>query len=161
MMELDGGSLTRRQFIVRAAQSGTLVVFGGVVSSLLSSCSGKGNSPADVQTLPTIKATATNNQLTISTASGSPISAVGSAALIQYSGGYLLAAHTASNTFVVVSAICTHQGCIVNGFSGGFYICPCHGSEFDTNGSVVKGPATAALARFSTQVSNDQLVISV
>lgn len=161
MMEMDGGTLSRRQFVVRAAQTGTLVVFGGALSSLLSSCAGTGNNPASVQTLPTIKATATNNQITLSTASGSPIAAVGSAALVQYNGGYLLVAHTATSTFTVLSAICTHQGCVVSGFTGGIYVCPCHGSEYDTNGVVIKGPASASLPKFAAQYANDQLVITV
>ncbi len=149
---------TRREFFVRAAQTGAVIAFSGVLSSVISACSGSGNSPGDVPTLPTIQGTVTNNQITISTASGSPIANVGSAALVQYSNGYLLVAHTSTNTFSVISAICTHQGCIVNGFSGGIYTCPCHGAEYDTNGTVLRGPATASLQKFSSQYANNQLI---
>ncbi|HTY00992.1 MAG TPA: Rieske (2Fe-2S) protein [Bacteroidota bacterium] len=158
---MDIGLQTRREFFVRAAQTGAVVAFSGVLSSILAACGGSGNNPGDVPTLPTIQGTVTNNTITISTASGSPIAAVGSAALIQYSNGYLLVAHTATSTFSVLSGICTHQGCIVNGFSAGIFSCPCHGSEFDLNGGVIHGPATAPLQKFASQVANNQLVITV
>jgi cytochrome b6-f complex iron-sulfur subunit len=44
-----------------------------------------------------------------------------------------------------VSTICTHLGCIVKPTTEGFE-CPCHGSRFAPDGSVVKGPAPRALA---------------
>lgn len=49
-----------------------------------------------------------------------------------------------------VSRVCTHLGCLVNTASDGFH-CPCHGSRFAPNGSVVKGPAPKALAWLSVK----------
>jgi cytochrome b6-f complex iron-sulfur subunit len=46
-----------------------------------------------------------------------------------------------------ISTICTHLGCIVKGTAEGFS-CPCHGSLFAPDGSVVKGPAPRALPWF-------------
>jgi cytochrome b6-f complex iron-sulfur subunit len=43
-----------------------------------------------------------------------------------------------------VSTICTHLGCIVRPGPDGFE-CPCHGSRFALDGTVVKGPAPRAL----------------
>jgi cytochrome b6-f complex iron-sulfur subunit len=43
-----------------------------------------------------------------------------------------------------VSIVCTHLGCVVKTDPKGFH-CPCHGSEFGPDGSVVKGPAPKAL----------------
>jgi Rieske Fe-S protein len=43
-----------------------------------------------------------------------------------------------------VSIVCTHLGCVVKTDSGGFH-CPCHGSQFGPDGSVVQGPAPRAL----------------
>jgi cytochrome b6-f complex iron-sulfur subunit len=44
-----------------------------------------------------------------------------------------------------ISRVCTHLGCLVKCEADGFH-CPCHGSRFAPNGSVVKGPAPKALS---------------
>ena len=43
-----------------------------------------------------------------------------------------------------ISTVCTHLGCIVKATETGFD-CPCHGSKFGKDGSVVKGPAPKGL----------------
>lgn len=43
-----------------------------------------------------------------------------------------------------VSTVCTHLGCIVKATEKGFD-CPCHGSKFNKDGSVVRGPAPKGL----------------
>ncbi len=44
----------------------------------------------------------------------------------------------------VVSTTCTHLGCVVRQSETGF-ACPCHGSRFDQDGTVIGGPAPRAL----------------
>jgi Rieske Fe-S protein len=45
-----------------------------------------------------------------------------------------------------LSAVCTHQGCLVSSVANGVISCPCHGSRFDAQtGAVVSGPATRPL----------------
>ena len=46
-----------------------------------------------------------------------------------------------------LSAVCTHQGCIVNPSGSGFR-CPCHGSSYDRHGNNVAGPAPEPLEKF-------------
>lgn len=52
-----------------------------------------------------------------------------------------------SEGFEGISAVCTHQGCIVDPAGRGFR-CPCHGSSYDHDGINVGGPAPAPLSRF-------------
>ena len=62
--------------------------------------------------------------------------------------------------FAAVSSICTHRACTVD-LGGPGLACPCHGSEYDREGKVVKGPASRALTRYAIRVSGDELVIEV
>jgi glycine/D-amino acid oxidase-like deaminating enzyme/nitrite reductase/ring-hydroxylating ferredoxin subunit len=49
-----------------------------------------------------------------------------------------------------LSARCTHLGCIVAyNQAARTWDCPCHGSRFDTDGTVLEGPASAPLQRKS------------
>mgnify|MGYP003340329475 FL=1 len=43
-----------------------------------------------------------------------------------------------------ISLVCTHLGCTVNRVETGF-LCPCHGSQYDSDGIVVGGPAPDTL----------------
>ena len=46
--------------------------------------------------------------------------------------------------FAAISLICTHLGCTVGQSTHGF-ACPCHGSQFDSQGNVLNGPANKKL----------------
>ena len=47
--------------------------------------------------------------------------------------------------FRALSLICTHLGCITTREESGDFICPCHGSRFDSEGFVTQGPAPSRL----------------
>lgn len=49
-----------------------------------------------------------------------------------------------------LNLICTHLGCTVTVREGAIS-CPCHGSLFDRQGNVLKGPADRPLARLPVQ----------
>lgn len=49
--------------------------------------------------------------------------------------------------------VCTHLGCLYNwSDQEGKFICPCHGSEFDLDGTYLRGPAPRSLDAFPVQV---------
>lgn len=63
-----------------------------------------------------------------------------------------------SGSFKAFTAICTHEGCIVNSVSNGTINCPCHGSKFAiTDGAVVHGPATRPLAPIAINVEGTSI----
>jgi cytochrome b6-f complex iron-sulfur subunit len=64
-----------------------------------------------------------------------------------------LLVHT-QNGFSAISLVCTHLGCTVESKPEGFS-CPCHGSRFDPQGKVSRGPAEKPLNSLRTGISSD------
>ena len=60
--------------------------------------------------------------------------------------------------FTGLSAVCTHAGCKVAEVVDGVIACPCHGSRFNLDGSVAKGPATKPLGTKQVVVQGDSIV---
>ena len=131
-----------------------------VAAGSLAACGGSPSSPS-APTAPAIPATVTGRVVSIALDTATALSAVGSAGIVQTSLGSFLVAHAGQNTYTALNATCTHEGCVVNGFEGGRYVCPCHGSQFATSGAVVMGPAARALSQYPTQVSGTTLTFTV
>jgi Rieske Fe-S protein len=62
--------------------------------------------------------------------------------------------------FVALKMVCTHRLNPVTLTEKGFY-CPSHGSEYDIDGNVKKGPAPSPLKRFPTLVQKGKAIISL
>ena len=66
-----------------------------------------------------------------------------------------------NNHVEIFSAKCTHLGCRINKTENGILYCPCHGSEFSSNGSVVKGPADKHLNKLPFKLNSKTGEITV
>jgi Rieske Fe-S protein len=63
------------------------------------------------------------------------------------------------NQIAAFSAVCTHQGCLVDQVKDGLITCPCHGSTFDAaTGEVRAGPASSPLPPVQVQIVNGSVV---
>ena len=61
-----------------------------------------------------------------------------------------------SGRWIVLSSICPHLKCKVDyDANSRDFLCPCHGSTFDIDGSVTKGPSKKDLPDYSSQVTED------
>jgi cytochrome b6-f complex iron-sulfur subunit len=71
---------------------------------------------------------------------------------------YVVAA--GAQEYRALSPICTHRGCTVD-VQGARLVCPCHGSTYDRDGKVLRGPAERALTRYPVVKDGDTLVIDL
>jgi Rieske Fe-S protein len=55
---------------------------------------------------------------------------------------------------------CTHQGSELNVFDESL-VCPAHGSEFDSKGNLLSGPAEEPLSIFPATIDGEYLKISL
>ena len=80
---------------------------------------------------------------------------IGSRSLIPDVPAFLI--HN-ENGFSALSLICTHLGCTIGQKDNGF-ACPCHGSRYDVDGNVLRGPAQKPLRSLRVEITSDQHVI--
>jgi len=72
---------------------------------------------------------------------------------VSFNDNYIIV--TENNSTTVFSSHCTHLGCKIDKMEGDRFVCPCHGSKYDLNGKVVKGPAYKNLQTIPYQISAD------
>jgi Rieske Fe-S protein len=97
------------------------------------------------------------------TAASGSAGGLGSTADIPVGGGKIFAdrkvvvTQPTAGTFVGLSAVCTHKGCVVNKVADGTIDCPCHGSKFHLDGTVANGPAQAPLPTMPVTVEGTSI----
>jgi glycine/D-amino acid oxidase-like deaminating enzyme/nitrite reductase/ring-hydroxylating ferredoxin subunit len=70
----------------------------------------------------------------------------GSGQVVKIDGKRVACSRDAAGKLTSVSAVCTHMGCLVHWNSAeSSWDCPCHGSRFKPDGSVIAGPAETPL----------------
>jgi len=80
-------------------------------------------------------------------------------------GGWLLIVEAQllvvnDNGYAALTSVCTHSNCDRSWtYSNRVFECTCHGSRFDTNGAVVRGPAASNLQTYSTSLDGNILTI--
>ena len=73
---------------------------------------------------------------------------------------YLISTADNIKDFALLS-VCTHLGCVVPwSKSANKFCCPCHGSQYDENGKVVRGPAPLSLALAHTTTQDGKLALT-
>ena len=145
----------------RRALSGSAAVAVGV--PLLAAC---GDDSASTATDPTSSSTPSEESSSPSEDAGSSGggAALASTSDVPVGGCFVVAAskivltQPTEGDFKAFTAVCTHQGCIVESSTEGEIPCPCHGSRFSLDdGSPQSGPATAALAPVEITVDGDSI----
>jgi nitrite reductase/ring-hydroxylating ferredoxin subunit len=76
-------------------------------------------------------------------------------------GGYPLALVRVSQTQIsALSKRCAHQGCEVGAYNGTKFICPCHGSQYNADGSRISGPTPGPLPSYPAALAGSIVTIS-
>lgn len=137
----DCGS--RREFLVKSA-----LVAGGLVLSL----SGTG----------TVIGRAFDD-LTVAIDATSPLNKVGGSIVVDSTAGKIVILRTGDAAFVAFSAKCTHKGGIVEFDSASkLFVCPKHGSRFDSaTGAVKEGPAESPIKPFTAKGTSTSVTVTV
>ncbi|MDT5242728.1 MAG: hypothetical protein QOD36_104 [Mycobacterium sp.] len=133
----------------------------GLVTAVVAACSTYGKKPeAAGESSTTTAAPAAPS------ASGGPAPAakaiaktsdvpVGSGVIV----GEVVVTQPSAGEFKGFSAKCTHKGCTVDKVVDGTIDCPCHGSKFNLDGTVAKGPAQKPLEAQAVTVQGDSIVL--
>ena len=130
----------------------------GLVTAVLAACSTYGKKPEAASESSTTGAAPS--------ASGGPAPAakviakttdvpVGSGVIVDET----VVTQPTAGVFKGFSAKCTHKGCTVDKVADGTIDCPCHGSKFNLDGSVAKGPAEKPLEAQAVTVQGDSIVL--
>ena len=74
---------------------------------------------------------------------------------------YLITASDNNLEKFALNAICTHLGCVVPwNVAEGKYMCPCHGSQYNSEGKVIRGPAPKSLALATVESKQDRIILN-
>jgi Rieske Fe-S protein len=146
--------LNRREFLARAA--------GGAAIAAIVACGDgqlSGVAPRGAGMGPTGGA----GPLVITVADFSGLATTGRLVAVN---SFTVVKRTGAATFDAFDLTCTHQGCLTDVVNGQQMSCPCHGSRFASDGSVINGPNTGEsigpLRKFTTSYdqATDKLTIS-
>ncbi len=76
-------------------------------------------------------------------------------------GAVLVVRTSPTSDLSAVNPTCTHAGCTVNwAAKSQKFVCPCHASEYGTDGKVLKGPATKPLKTYKAKIEGDSVLVS-
>ena len=109
---------------------------------------------------PTTAATGNTNSRVIAAVSDVPVgTAFAFNSPVDGMPAYLM--QPAEGTFVCYSAICTHEGCVVNWVQDStLFLCPCHGAQYDNTGTPTQGPARIPLQKINVAVDGTNVVLA-
>ncbi|HIJ90567.1 MAG TPA: Rieske 2Fe-2S domain-containing protein [Deltaproteobacteria bacterium] len=86
--------------------------------------------------------------------------AAGAAKFFEYNGYAAVLVKKMDGRLAVLSAVCTHLGCIVQwDAKRQEFICPCHAGYFTPDGEVISGPPPSPLDRLPFNVANGIVTI--
>lgn len=148
--------MDRRKFLANTCKSGLGLLIGGAA--------------LDLTNIPSAKATSRAGQDT--ELREIPILLIDTPELDKVGGIYhfqiddldkdLLVVRKSMGTFITVDIKCTHKGCDVGYDSeNACFLCPCHDSRFELDGTVTNGPAEKPLGSYRTTFNDENQEVTI
>jgi Rieske Fe-S protein len=132
----------------------------GLVAAVVAACSTYGKKPEAAGESSTTTAAP---PATSGTAAAPAANVIAKTADVPVGSGVIVdkvvVTQPTAGVFKGFSSTCTHKGCTVDKIADGTIDCPCHGSKFNLDGSVAKGPATTPLEAQAVTVQGDSIVL--
>ncbi len=111
-------------------------------------------------TVPTYRADLRDGYLLVDEAALSVLWEKGSAVMVSHRAQSAVLLRLGEGQYRALEADCPHQGCRVRP-SAQFITCPCHGSTFDIEGRLVRGPAKRSLRQYPVLRRDGYLEIAI
>lgn len=141
--------MNRRNFLQSSCQLCLLGFIGAATTSILDGC---------VAASSIYKTNVKNNEISV------PLNLLNGQKVQIISApetDFDIAVRTEPNgTYKAFLLSCTHHENPLNVVGNGF-LCPLHGSQFDFEGNVRKGPASLPLTQYKTHIANGNLFITI
>lgn len=145
------GGCSRRELLqgLGVAAIGAVVVAAG--------CGQQGSS------LPTATTSScgTGECIDLTNTANKELASAGGAMLVDMAGDTIMVVRISDTQVVALSAICTHAGCSMDYIASQKLLdCACHGSQFATDGSVLRGPANRPLRVYTVTLVNNMITVT-
>jgi cytochrome b6-f complex iron-sulfur subunit len=94
-------------------------------------------------------------------ATNTELTAAGGAMLIDSSNDTIMVVRMSDTQVIALSAICTHAGCSMDYVASQQLLdCGCHGSQFSTTGTVLRGPANRSLRVYTATLASNIITVT-
>lgn len=151
---------TRREFLVVGAQTVSLAALVATVAAC-------GSSKKEAEKTTPVTSDDSGKSFLLTFAEHPELNTVGGsiAATLKSSKGDLSVYVTRVSTdkATTLTTTCTHAQCTIGTYSSSSeqFTCPCHGSVFNSDGSVANGPASSPLTSYTTAIESSGIRITV
>ena len=150
LVQMSSPACSRRAFLEAIGIASAAV-------AVLSSCVTNGaNQPTAITTT-----CGASECIDLTDAANAALATAGGSMVIDAFGDTILVVRVSDSEILALSAVCTHAGCIVDyNASASRVDCNCHGSEFGTDGHVIRGPANRPLRRYTASLANQTITVT-